>query len=224
MAVYLGQTLKNLQKKILIADLTESDGLHYLFSASEKFPITYRNVDYIDSRFQITAQENESYDYVFVCMRRNEDLPLANYLSKNYYISDTEYEHLKTMIGEMKTAKIATGIIIRDIPGGKFSVEYLLRCVFMDEYVMKLCETDRIYRIRADEADRQYRLDMQYGVLENFKELSPDYQKVLEKLAVELTGCSQKEAAKMVKYAKEGKNSAKHHILEQYSRKKRNKR
>jgi hypothetical protein len=224
MAVYLGQILKNLQKKILIADLTESEGLHYLFSASEQFPITYQNVDYIDKHFQITAKENETYDYIFVCMRHSGDLPMAHCLTKNYYISDTEYEHLKMMLDEIKNAKTVTGIIIRDIPARKFSVEYLFRCVFMDEYVMKMCETDRIYRIRSDETDRQYRLDMQYGVFENFKELSPDYQRVLEKLAVELTGCPQKEAAKLVKCAKEGKNSAKYHILEQYSGEKRNKR
>ncbi len=77
LAVYLGQILKNLQKRVLIADLTEGHGLYYLFSVSEKFPVTYRNVDYIGKDFNVYAEENNEYNLFLFVWRIISGISLA---------------------------------------------------------------------------------------------------------------------------------------------------
>lgn len=224
MAVYLGQILKNLQKKVLIADLTESGGLYYLFSVSKNFPITYGNVDYTGGEFHAYAQENEDYDVVLVCMEGNVRRISGNRLSKIYYISDTQYVNFLSMIKEIRNARDVTGIIIRDITEGSVTVSYLLKYVFMDEYLLKLYGQNRFYYIHDDLTDREYRLNMQYGNFGEFKNLSDEFLKVLEKITMEITGYGKSEVKLSLKYAKEGKPIEKHNFLEQRFGKKRHKR
>lgn len=224
MAVYLGQILKNLRKKVLIADLTESCGLYYLFSVSEKFPVTYRNVDYIGKEFNAYAEENKRYDFIFICLEGNVRRMTGNRVSKMYYISDTPYVNLLSMIREIKNSRLVTGIVIRDVTDGGINVEYLLKYVFMDDYLMKMYHEHRFYQIHDDLADREYRLGMQYGDFGDFRNLSSEFLRVLEKIAMELTGYGKNQVNHSLKYAKEGKSIEKYNILEQRFGKKRNKR
>lgn len=221
--VYLGQILKNLQKRVLIADLTESHGLYYLFSVSEKFPLTYKNIDYIGKNFNIYEEKNNEYDYILVCMENNVRYILGNCLSKIYYISDTQYVNFLSMITEIKTSKIATGIIVRDVTDGGIHAEYLIKYVFMDDFLMNMYYTHRVYQIHDDLTDREYRINMQYGDFGSFQNLSAEFLRVLEQIATELTGYDKKQIKYSLKYAKEGKTIEKHNILEQRFRKKRNK-
>lgn len=222
-AVYLGQILKNLGKRVLIADLTESRGLYYLFSLSEKFPITYGKVDYMNHTFHMYAKENEKYDIILICMEGNIRQISGNRLSKIYYISDTQYSNVVSMIKEIRNARVVTGIIMRDITEGTISLSYLLKCVFCDEYLLKLYEQKRFYEIHDDLTDREYRLQMQYGNFGEFKHLSPEFIQVLKELVKDITGAEKKEINLSIKYAKEGKNIEKYNVLEQYAGKKRNK-
>lgn len=224
LAVYLGQILKNLQKRVLIADLTESYGLYYLFSVSEKFPVTYRNVDYISRDFNVYAEENNRYDYILICMTGNVRRVAGSRLSKIYYISDTQYVNILSMIYEIKNFGQATGIIIRDITEGGIHPEYLFKYVFADDYLMKMYYGHRLYQIHDDLTDREYRLNMQYGDFSSFRNLSGEFLKVLEMVTMELTGYEKSRVSHSLKYAKEGKTIEKHNILEQCFRKKRNKR
>lgn len=223
MAVYLGQILKNLQKRVLITDLTESYALYYLFSVSEKFPVTYKNIDYIGRNFNVYAEKNNEYDYIIICMEKNVRYMLGNCLSKIYYISDTQYVNFFSMVNEIKNSKMATGVIIRDVTDGGIHAEYLIKCVFMDDYLLKMYQAHRVYQIHDDLTDREYRINMQYGDFGSFENLSPDFFKVLEHIAAELTGYDKKQIKYSLKYAKEGKTIEKHNILEQRFRKKRNK-
>jgi len=223
LAVYLGQILKNLQKRVLIADLTESRGLYYLFSVSEKFPVAYKNIDYIGRDFNIYAEENSKYDYILICMEGCVRRITGNCLSKIYYISDTQYVNFISMLNEIKNSKSVTGIIIRDITDGGITPEYLLKYVFMDDYLLKMYQNHRIYQIHDDLADREYRINMQYGDFGGFQNLSAEFLRVLEQIAVELTGYEKKQVKHSLKYAKEGKTIEKHNILEQRFGKKRNK-
>ncbi len=223
LTVYLGQILKNLQKRVLIADLTESHGLYYLFSVSEKFPVTYRNIDYIGKDFDIYEQKNNKYDYVLVCIENSARHILGNCLSKIYYISDTQYINFFSMINEIKNSKMATGIIIRDVTDGAIHAEYLMKHVFMDDYLLNMYYTNRVYQIHDDLTDREYRINMQYGDFGSFRNLSAEFLKVLEQITAELTGYDKKQIKYSLKYAKEGKTIEKHNILEQRFRKKRNK-
>lgn len=222
-AVYLGQILKNLQKKVLIADLTESFGLYYLFSVSEKFPITYGGVDYVGKQFQAYAAENDGYDIIILCMEGNVRQISGNRLSMIYYISNTKYSNFLSMINEVKKAKKVTGIIVRDITESGITVPYLLKFVFMDDFLIRLYQQNRFYSIRDDFADREYEISMQYGYFGEFKNLSADFLKALEEMTVEISGCLNKEVKLALKYAKEGKNIEKHNILEQHTGKMRNK-
>ncbi len=223
LAVYLGQILKNLQKRVLIADLTEGHGLYYLFSVSEKFPVTYRNVDYIGKDFNVYAEENNEYNYILICMENNIRHILGNYLSKIYYISDTQYINFFSMVNEIKNSRMATGIIVRDVTDGGIHAQYLMKYVFMDDYLLKMYQTHRVYQIHDDLTDREYRINMQYGDFGGFQNLSAEFLKVLEQIAAELTGYDKKQIKYSLKYAKEGKTIEKHNILEQRFGKKRNK-
>lgn len=224
MAVYLGQILKNLQKKVLIADLTESYGLYYLFSVSGKFPVTYRDVDYIGKDFNIYEEKNDKYDFILICLEGSIRRMTGNRLSKIYYISDTQYVNIVSMMREIKNSRIITGVIIRDITDGGITVEYLLKYVFMDDYLVRIYREQRFYQIHDDLTDREYRLEMQYGDFGSFQNLSSEYLKVLRNIIMEITECEKEQVNRSIKYAKEGKTIEKHNILEQCFRKKRNKR
>lgn len=223
-AVYLGQILKNLQKKVLIADLTGSNGLYDLLPASEKLPITYKNVDYIGDRFHIYSSENDYYEYILVCLNQDSRRLTGNRLSKMYYVTNTEYDNFKSMTLSVKNGKMISGVIVRDVTEGEITVSYLLRCIFQDDYLMKMYREHRIFEIHDDLTDREYRLKMQYGNFGEFKNLSPEFCSVLERLSVEITGCKKNYVTKALKYAKEGKSIEKHYILGQQQGKKRDKR
>lgn len=221
LAVYLGQILKNLQKRVLIADLTENYGLYYLFSVSEKFPVTYKNIDYIGTDFDAYAEENNEYDYILICMTGRIRQRIGNRLSKIYYVSDTQYVNFLSIVNEIKNSRVATGMIIRDITDGGIHAEYLLKYVFMDEYLLKMYQNHRVYQIHDDLTDREYRINMQYGDFGSFQNLSTEFLRVLERITAELTGYEKKQVKHLLKYAKEGKTIEKHNVLEQRFRKKR---
>lgn len=222
MAVYLGQILNNLNRRVLIADLTGRQGLPFLFSGAEQFPITYRKVDYIGSEFHMYAEDNQQYDVILVCLNGNIRQLTGNRLSKLYYISDSDYTNLRQMLLEIRNARLVTGLIFRDMTDNGITASYLLKCVCMDDYLGRICAEGRVYEIPDDLVDREYRIAMQYGEFVDFRHLSSGYLRVLEKLALDITGCGQNLVKKAVKYAKEGKYIEEHHVLEQRVGKKRN--
>ena len=127
------------------------------------------------------------------------------------------------MVNEIKNSRMATGIIVRDVTDGGIHAQYLMKYVFMDDYLLKMYQTHRVYQIHDDLTDREYRINMQYGDFGGFQNLSAEFLKVLEQIAAELTGYDKKQIKYSLKYAKEGKTIEKHNILEQRFGKKRNK-
>ena len=87
-AVYLGQILKNLERKVLIADLTEEKSLYYLFSVSQKFPVNYGKVDYIGEEFPVYIKENTHYDIVILCMKDPVKQLVGLTVDVCYYITE----------------------------------------------------------------------------------------------------------------------------------------
>ncbi len=221
MAVYLGQILNNLNRKILIADLTNRQALKHLFSQVDQFPVTYHRIDYVSSEFNMYAKENESYDIIFVCLTGDIRQLTGNRLSQLYYISDSDYFNVERMMQEIRTAKIITGIVFRDLTENGIGASYLLKYVCMDDYLTKLHREGRVYEIYDDLVDREYRIAMQYGAFSEFKKLSFGFLRVLECLAMEISGCEKHQVHKALKFAKEGKFIEEHHVLEQCIRKKR---
>ena len=46
---------------------------------------------------------------------------------------------------------------------GAIHAEYLMKHVFMDDYLLNMYYTNRVYQIHDDLTDREYRINMQYG-------------------------------------------------------------
>ena len=222
-AVYLGQILKNLERKVLIADLTEEKSLYYLFSVSQKFPVNYGKVDYIGEEFPVYIKENTHYNIVILCMKDLVKQPVGLTVDVCYYITDTQYANLKAMQCSVRNGHRVSGIIVRDVTEGSINVPYLLTYVLKDEYLIGLYEKKLVYTIPDDLTDREYRVSMQYGNFGEFRNLSPDFLEVLKIMAMEITGDKPGNVKLALKYAKEGKNIEKHNILEQHFRKKRDK-
>ena len=160
-AVYLGQILKNLERKVLIADLTEEKSLYYLFSVSQKFPVNY--VDYIGEEFPVYIKENTHYDIVILCMKDPVKQLVGLTVDVCYYITDTQYANLEAMQCSVRNGHRVSGIIVRDVTEGSINVPYLLTYVLKDEYLIGLYEKKLVYTIPDDLTDREYRVSMQYG-------------------------------------------------------------
>lgn len=222
-AVYLGQILKNLERKVLIADLTEEKSLYYLFSVSQKFLVNYGKVDYIGEEFPVYIKENTHYDIVILCMKDPVKQLVGLTVDVCYYITDTQYANLEAMQCSVRNGHRVSGIIVRDVTEGSINVPYLLTYVLKDEYLIGLYEKKLVYTIPDDLTDREYRVSMQYGNFGEFRNLSPDFLEVLKMMAMEITGDKPGNVNLALKYAKEGKNIEKHNILEQHFRKKRDK-
>ncbi len=213
LAFYLGQILTNLQKKVLIADLTKSTGLAGIRSHPDRFPVSARGVDYTDERF-VTAKGQDCYDFVFVCLITGKGYNGFHLMKQVYYISDTEADHLALAAEEIKSANRISGMILRDFPDHLYSPEYFFRYLAADDYLLNLYRQKRIFLIPLDEQDTEYRLKLQYEPSGKFRDLSEGFVKVLTILAGNLTDCGQKDIVRAFKYAKEGKVHDEYHILE----------
>lgn len=224
-AVYTGRTLNNLGHTVLIADFTESEGLHYLFSVSKNFPINYQGIDYTKETDNLWQEYTDNYDYVIVCVQEDIRQIGEYFFSYVYYVSDMEYKHMKNMIEQMKQNRLVSGVILRDMIQEGINAEYLIKYVFRDDYLFRLYAEKRFYQIIEDVFDNEYRIFMQYGDLHNFRRLSMAYLKVIEIIVMEITNMENKMIKKALKDAKEGKVVEKHKysILEQCIRKKCNK-
>lgn len=222
-AFYLGQILMNLKQKVLIADLTGTGGLYAVFSDNNNTLFTYRNVDYVSKEFDIIDNKYDIYDCVIVCLKDSPRSIHGNMFSKVYFISDTQYTHIFKLLYDIKNTRTITGIILRDVTDNGINGKYIFNYYLKDDFASKIYSDGRVYEIQDDLIDREYRLQMQYGSPGKFSGLSKGFLNVLKIIITELTGMNKDYIAKAIKNAKEGKIIEKYSILEQCSRKKRNK-
>lgn len=194
--LYLSVVFVKLGKKAAIIDNTQEGLLRYCLPAMEagESSMTYREVDYFFGR-SLNRLEKQNWDIVLVNSENGKEA-----CDEWYLVADGNRRMLDKLkkIGEAMEGPV--NMIIRN------TCQYKVNGTFLRQKVRQWdCQIKNIYLMPADLLDYEYYLRIQYEPLQEFKELSQPYRKMLMSVAETVSGAGRKEIEQAYKLAKRGK-------------------
>lgn len=186
--LYAAYALQNTGRRVCVIDNSDDGELFYCIPAPDARPdaVTFRNVDFL--RLEPVVRWHElDYEYVFVQLGAQPPELCLALCSVRILVADCERRNLDFYNGYMQRSGMSAAVLLR----GFCLDRDLLRKVkkhlesgnaFIDKWLMLPFH-------RADEA---YRLEMQFGQLDEFVHISPGMEQVLMQLLcmIEAYDCS----------------------------------
>lgn len=213
--IYLSIILRNLSKRVLVADYSREDNL-YFFSmqdSCEKF--THKNIDFLklNSPVSLSNDLNNSYDYIFYIIKDMESFKKIGNLDYHYCVTDIFYNNIKNIMSFVRYNLKIDGLIFRNIPYNGFDSLYIIKGIEKDDYLIKLYEQDKIMEIKYCEIEYEYYISLLYEGIGRYKHLSKEYVHILVKILLNITDNKKDTILKAIGKMKEGK-LYEHSILE----------
>lgn len=196
LTVYLSMVLKNLHYNVSVADI--SKGANFFLFQQASCTYSYKNIDFY-------RNDISHYGSDIVLVLADEISEQIEALCGLFYIvTDNSYagsQYLKAAIRQITDIE---GVIFRDVTDNGITPEYIIRHIIKDDYLIRLSNSHRVYKISDDVIDREYKVALGYEGITDFKKLSGEYLKVLSEMALRISGKEPKAVEKALEKAKEG--------------------
>lgn len=196
---YFSRVLKNLGKKVLLVDWSETKALHYSISypmalSIEDAVIDYRGVFYTNKK-EITKTE-QNYDYIIADFGYELNHPEIKKCNELWIVTDPQIHHVKHLLSLELPKEMNRTLVIKDLVRGKIGKSYILN------ELKNLEVTDKnTYVLYFDEDDYKTAVDCQYNQVIRFDKVGREILDFFEDI---LSDYSEKEVKKAFKRAAKG--------------------
>lgn len=199
--MYAAYALQNAGKHVCVIDNSEEGILFGCIPTPDArmAAVTFRSVDFMRWEPVVKWQE---LDYEFVLVQLGsvpQQLCLA-LCSERILVTDCERGHLDFYHQFMQQSSMTAAVLLRSFCQGRDTVEKRKNYF---SYGNRFIE--RWLLLPFDESDEAYRIEMQYGLVYRFPEISAGMERVLVKLLQMLEIHGRARTVRAVKDAKQGK-------------------
>ena len=197
--VYTAAVLSNLGMGVLVCDLTESKELYEMLPkpSGEIEPISYLGADYIRG-YDDEYVKDATYSSIIIFADKATPKQFLEKCSDLYMVTGCERRNVEDTSEYMRKTCITMNLIIRNICPGEDRYRILEKAGDKNAFISEK------YFLPLDAIDEGYRVAMQYGNAEGFKELSPQFAKLLGKICMRASGASRADVGRAYYLAKRG--------------------
>ncbi len=196
--MYLSSVMTNLGISVIICDLSEDGRMISCIPkpAANLDVVSYRGVDFCEGFPMHTDRE---YNCEIWVMDENPSQELLKACDEIYMVSGCEKHQIENARGYMMTSHLPMNVVIRNVcPGSINSKAFFGRIEEENAFVLEE------YSLPIDPIDEGYRIKMQYGSFDEFKELSKAFSKMITRMATQITEISHFEVHKAFTLARKG--------------------
>ena len=196
--MYLSSVMTNLGMSVIICDLSGDGRMMDCIPrpAANLDVVSYRGVDFCDGFPMHTDRE---YNCEIWVMNENPDQKLIRACDEIYMVSGCERHQIENARGYMMDSHVPMNVVIRNIcPGTDGAHGFFGRIEQENAFVLEE------YSLPMDPIDESYRIKMQYGTFDEFRELSKAFGRLITKMTTQITEVSNFEVHKAFALARKG--------------------
>lgn len=195
---YVSRVLFNLNKKVLLIDLSENKYLSYSIpkpNAVQKI-VDYRGVDFTEEMAE--KELLEKYDYVFIEYDFNIHNDELKKFDEVIAVTDLQIPNTKRLMYTLLRNNNAT-LIIKDTLKYKIDEKHIKECLF------NLIQENKVYTIELDYENYKLKLDSLYNTIFKFNKCSRDMKETIYEIVMMLTEEEEINIKKAFRNAERGK-------------------
>ena len=195
--IYTAAVLSNLGMGVMVCDMTKDREIMSLFPDFDVVPLSYMGADYIRGYDEKLIQSG-SYSCIIIFADSKTPKEYLTKCSELYMVTGCDRRTVEDTCEYMRKTCITMNLIIRNICPGED--RYKILDILKEENAFV---TDS-YFLPFDAIDEGYRVAMQYKNVTAFKELSPQFAKLLGKICLRISGASRTDVGRAYYLAKKG--------------------
>ena len=202
--MYAAYALQNAGKRVCVVDNSQEGILFGCIPTpdGQMEAVTFHNVDFM--RWEpVVEWQGLDYEFVLVQLGSTPQQLCLALCSERILVTDCERGHLDYYHQLMQQSSMPVAVLLRSFCQGRNTAkkrkEYF---AYGNRFI------ERWLLLPFDQADEAYRIEMQYGILDQFPHISAGMERVLVKLLQMLKIQDRTRMVRAVRDAKQGKTAA----------------